>query len=136
MKLQYELPATACAFNLYCERTEDGERVERERRQAERDRREAQAYQEKMQEVFEFCPGFTGGEMPTGPGGQGHVLIESHCAGPAMDWLKRRFLVKREAGIETTGELRIDFATKRKRTAGVKHHRSPFMQIEQFSLPI
>ena len=134
MKLQYELPATACVFNLHSERAEDGERVERERQQAERDRREAQAYQDRMQCVFEECPGFMGGKMPAGPGGQGHVLIESHCAGPAMEWLKRRFLVKREAGIETTGELRIDFATKRKRKAAVKHHASPFIEIEQFSL--
>lgn len=134
--LQHEFIATGSAFNLVIERTTDGER---ERNDAEARRKieaEIKEYVGKMQRTFEHCPGFVGGDLPKADGCVGRVLIEPECVKAAMPWLKRRFIVGSEAGIETTGELSLLIQSRKKKVAGQKRQRQSITPVEQFKLAI
>lgn len=125
-------------FNLAGERGEDPDRILRERREAEKRQREAAEFQAKMQRRLEECPGFIGGSMPTGPGACGSVVIEPECIKAAMPWLKARFRVNCAAGIESTGELRVQIAAKAiaRKTAGVRIVKASFEKPVQFTLEL
>lgn len=135
---QPELSCAVEAFNLASQSGIDPDRVLRERWAQEKREQEAREHERKMQRLLDECPGFTGGEMPRGPGLPGSVTIDPVCTKQAMDWLKRRFRVDSHAGVEATGELRIKIVARvtQKTIDGAKRPRVSFKPVEQFVLPL
>ncbi len=89
----------------------------------------------RMKRAFAQCPGAIGGTMPEREGQMGHILIEPQCIMAALEFLKRRFHVNREALIGSTGELRVDIVP-RSRRAGTRRARALFKKPEQFELAL
>ncbi len=89
----------------------------------------------RMKRAYAECPGAVGGTMPEREGQVGYILIEPGCINTAMEYLKRRFHVNREAGIESTGELRVDIIP-RSRKGGARRARRLFKKPEQFEFTL
>lgn len=122
------------AFNLVQEQAEDPERIARERLEAKIAAAAAAEYQARMQRTFSNCPGFTGGDMPSGDGKRGVVVIDPAHAQSARIWLKRRFCCNESVELSEQG-LCFEVVT-RVRGQSPKRKRPAFGKPEQFELSL
>jgi hypothetical protein len=133
-----ELPLAAAAFNLFSETGDDPLRVMRERDARLALEREAELYRQKMQRVFADCPGFLGGDAPTGPQATGRVVVEPGRSVEALAWLKRRFHVNETLELDRAVEGLAFEIKPRQRSpgAGSKRIKVTFARPEQFQFAL
>jgi hypothetical protein len=135
-RLQNELGGeVGQVFNLISERGIDPERAIRERSEAEAAAAAAREFELKMQRTFAQCPGFIGGDAPSGEHGKGCVVVEPAMAREARDWLKRRFQINETLELSDQG-LCIEIAPRVRRVRGPNRPAITFAKPEQFTLPI
>jgi hypothetical protein len=133
-KVQHELAAeVGQVFNLVGECGTDSDRVIKERREAELARAAGRAYESKMQRAFAQCPGFLGGEVPSGERSKGHIVVDPAKALDARKWLKRRFHINENLELSDQG-LCVEVIPRVRRGQSATCPKVSFAKAEQFTL--
>lgn len=137
MRSQFELPKAEEVFNLACECGQDPDRVIKERLDAAIAAAAAKEYEMKMQRTFSECPGFLGGDLPSGEGRKGNVIIDPAKALEARTWLKRRFICNDSLELSALG-LCIELMprSRAKSAPGRRHHVATFAKPVQYELSL
>lgn len=132
---QHEFPLDGDTFNLAIETGNDPDRLVREAREAEELAQAARQYANKMQLTFAHCPGFVGGDAPTGEMYVGRIVVDPAKASEALPWLKRRFVVSENLSLCDTG-LCFDVLPKRRRKSSPRRAGASFQKVEQFQFDL
>lgn len=86
-----------------------------------------------MKRAYDRCPGVVTGKLPVSENDEGYFIIEPACSREAVRFLRRRFHVSGEAGIEATGELRLVVIPRVRRAGVARKLRMDFGKpIQQF----
>jgi hypothetical protein len=74
--------------------------------------------------------------MPTSENAEGSIVVDPVCSKQALVFLKRRFYVEENVGIESTGELKFVIKPKVRRAPGKPKPRVEFRKQIQYELPL
>lgn len=64
-------------------------------------------YQQRLSDKLAECPGHVYSRAPVSPVDEGEIVVEPVCSKIALDFLKRRFRVEKQVGVESSGELKF-----------------------------
>lgn len=67
---------------------------------------------------------------------EGEVIVDPVCSKPALEYLKRRFFVEKQVGIEQTGELRFIIRARIRRTVAGKRVTVKPQKAVQYELAL
>lgn len=90
----------------------------------------------RMSQAFDQCPGAVIGDMPTTEQSEGSIIVDPVCSKQALTFLKRRFYVEENVGIESTGELKFVIKPKVRRAPGQPIRKHEFKKQIQYELPL